>query len=400
MKIRSAKYHLKQGAKSITKNGLMSVASIASVAACGFILIISLCIAINLDRALEKVEESIGISLYLGDGVTDEEIQGLFEKLQNIPNVTAVDYMSKQDALDWAKNEWQDEQDILAGLEEDNPFPRSFELSINGAKNQKQVIKDVTNLQQEFEIQLVESRRQEQEEIKDIIENPLSQETTISQAEQSTQTTTASQTQQSTQTTAANQAQQSTQTTAANQAQQSTQASDNDKESQSEETSINIGDKDYEYIGIEKIRHSQKESDILLAVNNTVRIASIIIILILAIISVTIIVNTIKLTVYVRKTEINIMKYVGATDWFIRWPFVIEGIIIGIIGSIIPIVICIFGYSKVTSLMYEKMSFIRNYVEFKDTLSMFLAIAPVTVVLGILLGVIGSVNSIKKHLNV
>ncbi len=388
MKIRSAKYHLKQGAKSITKNGLMSVASIASVAACGFILIISLCIAINLDRALEKVEESIGISLYLGDGVTDEEIQGLFEKLQNIPNVTAVDYMSKQDALDWAKNEWQDEQDILAGLEEDNPFPRSFELSINGAKNQKQVIKDVTNLQQEFEIQLVESRRQEQEEIKDIIENPLSQETTISQAEQSTQATTA------------NQPEQSTQTTAANQAQQSTQASDNDKESQSEETSINIGDKDYEYIGIEKIRHSQKESDILLAVNNTVRIASIIIILILAIISVTIIVNTIKLTVYVRKTEINIMKYVGATDWFIRWPFVIEGIIIGIIGSIIPIIICIFGYSKVTSLMYEKMSFIRNYVEFKDTLSMFLAIAPVTVVLGILLGVIGSVNSIKKHLNV
>ena len=397
MKIRSAKYHLKQGAKSITKNGLMSVASIASVAACGFILIISLCIAINLDRALEKVEESIGISLYLGDDVTDEEIQGLFEKLENIPNVTAVEYMSKQDALDWAKNEWQDEQDILAGLEEDNPFPRSFELSINGAKNQKQVIKDVTNLQQEFEIQLVESRKQEQEEIKDIIENPLSQETTANQLEQSTQTTTANQATQSTQATTVNQG---TQATTANQSEQLTQASDNSKESQSEETSINIGDKDYEYIGIEKIRHSQKESDILLAVNNTIRIASIIIILILALISVTIIVNTIKLTVYVRKTEINIMKYVGATDWFIRWPFVIEGIIIGIIGSIIPIIICIFGYREVTSLMYEKMSFIKNYVEFKDTLSMFLAIAPVTIVLGILLGVIGSVNSIKKHLNV
>ncbi len=375
MKIRSAKYHLKQGAKSITKNGLMSVASIASVAACGFILIISLCIAINLDRALEKVEESIGVSLYLGDNVTDEEITWLFEKLENIPNVTAVDYMSKQDALNWAKTEWQDEQDILAGLEDDNPFPRSFELSINGAKNQKQVIKDVTNLQQEFEVQLVESRKQEQEEIKDIIENPLSQVTTVNQLEQSTQVTTVSQSEQSTQ-----------------------DSNTNIKES--EETSINIGDKDYEYIGIEKIRHSQKESNILLAVNNTVRISSIIIILILAIISVTIIVNTIKLTVYVRKTEINIMKYVGATDWFIRWPFVIEGIIIGIIGSIIPIIICIFGYREVISLIYEKMSFIRNYVEFKDTLSMFLAIAPVTIILGILLGVIGSVNSIKKHLNV
>ena len=129
-------------------------------------------------------------------------------------------------------------------------------------------------------------------------------------------------------------------------------------------------------------------------------ILSIIIIFILAIISVAIIVNTIKLTVYVRKTEINIMKYVGATDWFIRWPFVIEGVLIGIIGSVIPIIICMFGYEKVVEIIYEKMSFIKNYVEFKDTLSMFLAIAPVTITLGTLLGVIGSVNSIKKHLNV
>ena len=85
-------------------------------------------------------------------------------------------------------------------------------------------------------------------------------------------------------------------------------------------------------------------------------------------------------------------------DFLVNLAF--STIIIGIIGSIIPIIICIFGYREVTSLMYEKMSFIKNYVEFKDTLSMFLAIAPVTIVLGILLGVIGSVNSIKKHLNV
>ncbi|WP_250278815.1 permease-like cell division protein FtsX [[Clostridium] colinum] len=356
MKIRSAKYHIKQGAKSITKNGLMSVASIASVAACSFILIISLCIAINLDRALEKVEESIGVSLYLGDDVKDEEIKVLFDKLSNIPNVIQVDYMSKEDALNWAKKEWQDDQNILSGLEDDNPFPRSFEISIDGAKNQKQVIKDVTNLQREFEIQLLESRKKENEEIKNIIENPLSESTTKAQNKEQTK--------------------------------------------QEDKQEPNIGDEDYKYIGIEKIRHSQKESDILLAINNAIRISSIIIILILAVISVTIIINTIKLAVYIRRTEINIMKYVGATDWFIRWPFVIEGIIIGIIGSIISIIICIFGYSKAVSLIYEKMAFIENYVQFQDTFSMFLAIAPVTVILGILLGVIGSVSSIKKHLNV
>ena len=371
MKIRSAKYHIKQGAKSITKNGLMSAASIASVAACAFILIISLCIAINLDRALERVEESIGISLYLGDEVTDEEIKGLFEQLSSIPNVTHVEYMSKDDALSWAKKEWEDEQDILSGLEDDNPFPRSFELSINGAKNQNQVIKDVTKLQQDFEVKLLENRKKEEEEIKEIIENPLSEETSkdTQQTTQATEQTTSSASQTETTTTTTTEV-------------------------------ASIGDKDYEYIGIEKIRHSQKESNILLAINNTVRVASIIIILILAIVSVAIIVNTIKLTVYVRKTEINIMKYVGATDWFIRWPFVIEGVIIGIVGSIIPIVICIFSYGNIVNLIYEKMPFVRNYLEFKDTLSMFLAIAPVTIILGVLLGVIGSVNSIKKHLNV
>ena len=94
------------------------------------------------------------------------------------------------------------------------------------------------------------------------------------------------------------------------------------------------------------------------------------------------------------------MKYVGATDWFIRWPFVIEGIIIGIIGSIIAIIICIFGYSESISIIYEKVPIIKNYIEFKNTFDIFLAIAPVTIILGALLGVIGSVNSIKRHLNV
>ena len=179
MKIRSAKYHIKQGAKSITKNGLMSVASIASVAVCAFMLIISLCIAINLDIALEKVEESIGISLYLGDEVNEDEIQELLTKLKSIPNVIDVAYMSKQDALDWAKKEWGDDKDILSGLEEDNPFPRSFELSIDGAKNQKQVIKDVTNLQKDFEEKLVKDRNKEEQAIQNIIENPIKESTTL-----------------------------------------------------------------------------------------------------------------------------------------------------------------------------------------------------------------------------
>lgn len=365
MKIRSIKYHLKQGGKSVFKNGLMSFASIASVAACAFILIVSLCIVINLDTALEKMEESLGISVYLGEGISDEETKEVLTMLEKIPNISNIQYMSKEDALNWAKEEWGDEQAILEGLEDDNPFPRSFELTIAGAKYQSQVIKDIEKLQKDFEKVLVEKRKKENIEINQILEQA------SQSSESQTQETTATQ-------------------------------NENKNEQSSEEISeeIAIGEKGYEYIGIEKIKHSKKQSEILLTTNNAVRVISIIIILILAMISVAIIVNTIKLTVYVRKNEINIMKYVGATDWFIRWPFVIEGIIIGLIGSLISIIVCMSFYGKVNNLIYENLPIIKEYIEFKGTFEMFLIIGPTTLLLGILLGVIGSANSIKKHLNV
>lgn len=347
MKIRSIKYHLKQGIKGVFKNGLMSFASIASVVICSFMFIISLCLAINLDSALEKLEETVGISVFLAEEVSDEESKELLNLLEKIPNISSIQYTSKSDALNWAKEEWGDEQAILEGLEDDNPFPRSFELTLDGAKYQKQVIKDIEKVRLEFEQKLVAKRQEEKLKLNELNKNGSS--------ESSSETTT---------------------------------------------QEINIGDKGYQYLGIEKIKHSQKQADILLTANNTVRIISIIIIVFLAMVSVGIIVNTIKLTVYIRKNEINIMKYVGATDWFIRWPFIIEGIFIGLIGSIIPVIISCLLYSKFSNFIYENISFIKNYVEFKDTFSMFLIVAPFTILLGILLGAIGSANSIKKHLNV
>lgn len=380
VKIRSVKYHLKQGAKSVLKNGLMSFASIASVSACAFILIISLCLAINLDSALEKIEESMGISLYLGEEVSDDESKELLKMLEKVPYVSNIDYMSKEDALNWAKEEWGDEQVILSGLEDDNPFPRSFELTISGAKYQKQVIADIEKIQNDFEKNLVEKRQKDEEELKEVLESPVVANIIEEQSQNQTSTKTTENT--------------SAQTTLT----EITSTSEIQSLTETEDTSI--GSEGYEYIGIEKIKHSQKQSDILLATNNVIRVISIIIILILGIISITIIINTIKLTVFVRKNEINIMKYVGATDWFIRWPFVVEGIIIGLIGSLIPLLICMSFYNKVNELIYTNVPIVESYIQFRSAFEMFLIIAPSTLLLGSLLGIIGSVSSIKKHLNV
>ena len=110
--------------------------------------------------------------------------------------------------------------------------------------------------------------------------------------------------------------------------------------------------------------------------------------------------NTIRLTVVIRKNEINIMKYVGATDWFIRWPFIIEGMLIGFIGSAIPTVLCFFGYTECLHLLAEKAPVISNIASFMNPLEIFAIIAPITLGFGIVLGVIGSISSMRKYLRV
>ncbi len=371
MKIRSFNYHIKEGCKSIFKNGLMSVASIASVSACAFMLIVSLVVAINIDIALETLEENIGISLYLGETVTDEEALQIFEELKNISHIRTVEYMTKQDALDWAISEWGNDSGILEGLEKDNPFPRSFEISIENAQNQSIVIDLVTNLQLSFEKEMVAKRQASMEQMESVIQSPLTQDTIVDDI------------------------------------------ISNDNTSNSEEDStteiepiediaedIAIGSKNYEFLGIENIRHSQTETELLLAINSTIRLSTLVLLVVFSFISVGIIINTIKLTVYIRKSEINIMKYIGATDWCIRWPFVVEGIIIGLAGSCISTIICSIGYTEVVHYMVEKIPTITNYIQFKDTLSLFLFIGPFAIILGIILGVVGSVNSIRKYLDV
>lgn len=106
--------------------------------------------------------------------------------------------------------------------------------------------------------------------------------------------------------------------------------------------------------------------------------------------------NTIKLAVYSRRREVNIMKYVGATDWFIRWPFIIEGVIIGIVGAIIASAVLIplysFAYSKLSDsiMMIELVT--PNYV--------VMNILWIFILSGTLIGGIGSILSIRKFLKV
>ena len=151
--------------------------------------------------------------------------------------------------------------------------------------------------------------------------------------------------------------------------------------------------------GIDNVRHGQTETELLMKANRIFGIASVIVMLLLGAISVMIIMNTIRISVVNRRIEINIMKYVGATDWFIRWPFIIEGIIIGVVGAIIPLVIGFPVYAQVTSAIFNYLPMI-TFVQFKLTGDVFGFLFPFGIIFGIALGGIGSVTSIRKHLRV
>ena len=149
--------------------------------------------------------------------------------------------------------------------------------------------------------------------------------------------------------------------------------------------------------GIAKIQRNEEAIDKLVKAASYIQMFSFWIIIALAIVSIFIISNTIKLTVYTRRKEINIMKFVGATDWFIRWPFIIEGIFIGLIGAGAAIGLIIGGYSLVIG-MVDSLGI--AFVTMKPLDELLNTILASSLGLGAILGGIGSFISVRKHLNV
>ena len=151
---------------------------------------------------------------------------------------------------------------------------------------------------------------------------------------------------------------------------------------------------------VKKITSSDETIEMLVRIAKGVKIGSYIIIVALVGISIFIISNTIKLTVYARRKEISIMKYVGATDSFIRWPFVIEGIIIGIVAALISILILGVAYNLITNAMSGSNMLNRMGLKLLGFSDMITLLVIVYMTLGIGIGALGSSISMRKYLQV
>jgi len=149
--------------------------------------------------------------------------------------------------------------------------------------------------------------------------------------------------------------------------------------------------------GVVKVISNEGTIDKLTAASSYISRMSIWIMIALAVISVFIISNTIKLAVFSRRKEINIMKFVGATDWFIRWPFIIEGMLIGVLGAAISCFIMSLGYD---GLIHMFQSLQIGFVSFISLQDIIFLLAGVFLLMGIGLGAAGSLLSVRKHLKV
>ena len=298
MKLRTIEFYLKEGAVSLLKNRLMTLASIATIGCCVFLFIISYCSIANVNFLLRQVESTVGITVFPYEDMSERHLEEFHRQLLAVDNVAAVRYISPGDALESMRADMFEETDLLELFEDDNPLPKSFEVNIANANNARQVIRDMERLE-----------------------------------------------------------------------------------------------------GTRKIRQAEEIVNTLINLSNALSIIGVVIVTILSAISIVIVMNTIKLTVYVRRKEINIMKYVGATDWFIRWPFIIEGVFIGILGAALPVAVGWASYAKIID-MISNMPLITGFFSLLTPLDLFPLIAPICLLGGGLLGMSGSIYSVRKHLNV
>ena len=152
--------------------------------------------------------------------------------------------------------------------------------------------------------------------------------------------------------------------------------------------------------GVREVNRSDVVANTLSSVNTLVAVVSIAIIIILFGVSIFLISNTVTMGITVRKEEIAIMKYIGAKDFVVRSPFVIEGLIIGVFGAAIPLVLLYFLYDKAVEYIMEKFSILQNIIDFLPVGTVYQILLPIGLVMGIGIGFLGSFFTVRKHLKV
>ena len=153
--------------------------------------------------------------------------------------------------------------------------------------------------------------------------------------------------------------------------------------------------------GVREVNRSEQASITLSMVNRLISIVSVVIIAILLVVSVFLISNTDAMGISVRKEEIGIMKLIGATNAFVRLPFILEGILIGLVGAVIPLTLLYFLYNQAVQYILARFSILNEFMNgLIPVNNIFRVLLPAGIILGMGIGFVGSMVTIRKHLKV
>lgn len=301
MKGSSFGYLIKEGAKNIYANRLMSFASIGTLVACMLLIGSSLLFSLNVNQAVGYVEQQNEVEVELADELTDEQIKDVDKEIALIDNIYEQIFISKEVLMEELKEQSDDLAILLEGLEEDNPLYNSYRVKV----------KDLSYLSGTvMKLEAIE--------------------------------------------------------------------------------------------GVSEVRAPDMVGEIMTNVKYAVSSAGFFIVVILLVVSLVIMGNTIKVTVFNRRKEINIMKYVGATDAFIRLPFFVEGFLLGLLSALISFGLLWVGYDYILGVIAQNPStwmaqIYSNLIPFEEIalnlLGWFMGG-------GIFIGVFGSMFFVNKYLKV
>ncbi|MBR2143476.1 permease-like cell division protein FtsX [Anaerovibrio sp.] len=295
MKISTLEYFIREVFNSLKRNNWMSVASIGTVAVSLFIFGMFLMLVMNMNKMVESLESQVQIKVYLEEDFSRDDARDLEVDLKKMQGVESVTFVPKEEAMEKFKERLGDQKTLLEALDETNPLPDSFEVTLVQPEMVKTAAENIERLE-----------------------------------------------------------------------------------------------------GVEMAKYGQDVMEHLFDITRLIRIFGFALMFVLALATLFIIANTIRLTVFARRKEIAIMKYVGATDWFIRWPFVLEGMVMGLLGSLIASVILRFSYAGITAKIYNTLAFLPLIPEYP-----FLNYVTLVVIIGgMIMGAIGSAVSIKRFLKV
>ena len=152
--------------------------------------------------------------------------------------------------------------------------------------------------------------------------------------------------------------------------------------------------------GVREVNRSDLTANILTGMNSLLGYIAVAIIIILLAVSIFLISNTVMIGISMRKEEITIMKYIGATDFFVRAPFVVEGVIIGLVGSVVPLALIYALYNYVIEFITANFSMLTGLLNFVTIGTIFTYLVPITILIGTGIGFLGSFFTVRKHLRV